>query len=51
MPEVRAGASVERMNNALTVVAIVVVVAVLAVAAWAFVIAPFVVPWRHANHH
>jgi len=39
------------MNTALTVVAIVVVVAVLTVAAWALVIAPFVVPWRHANHH
>jgi hypothetical protein len=39
------------MNTALTVVAIVLVVAVLAVTAWAFVIAPIVVPWRHAKQH
>ena len=38
-------------NTALTIVAIVLVVAVLAVAAWAFVIAPILVPWRHAKQH
>jgi hypothetical protein len=39
------------MNNALTVVVFVLVIAVLAAAAWAFVLAPLVVPWRHAHHH
>jgi hypothetical protein len=39
------------MNNALTVVAIVLVVAVLAVAAWALLVAPILVPWRHAKQH
>jgi hypothetical protein len=38
------------MNNALTVVVFVLVIAVLAVCAWAFVLAPFVVPWRHVHH-
>jgi hypothetical protein len=38
-------------NTALTVLAIVVVVAVLGAAAWAFLIAPVVVPLRHARHH
>jgi hypothetical protein len=38
-------------NTALTIVAIVVAVAVLGAAAWAFLIAPVVVPWRHAKHH
>jgi hypothetical protein len=38
-------------NTALTIVAIVVAVAVLGVAAWAFLIAPVVVPWRYAKHH
>jgi hypothetical protein len=33
-------------NTALTVVAIVVVVAVVATALWAFVVAPFWVPWH-----
>jgi hypothetical protein len=37
-------------NTALTIVAVAVVVAVLGVAAWAFVIAPIVVPWRHVKH-
>jgi hypothetical protein len=37
-------------NTALTVVSMVVVIGVLAVAAWAFLVAPFVVPWRHAKH-
>jgi hypothetical protein len=36
-------------NTALTIVAIVVVIAVLAVAAWAFVVAPIVVPFRHSK--
>ncbi len=36
-------------NTALTVVAIVVVVAVVAAALWAFVVAPFWVPW-HPRH-
>ena len=35
------------MNTALTVVSTAVVVAVLAVVAWAFVVAPLVVPRRH----
>ena len=39
------------MNTALTVVATIVVVVVLAAAAWAFVVAPIVVPWRHAKQH
>jgi hypothetical protein len=39
------------MNTTLTVVAIVLVVAVLAVAAWALLVAPIVVPWRHAKQH
>ena len=38
-------------NTALTIVAIVLVVAVLAAAAWAFVIAPILVPFRHAKQH
>jgi hypothetical protein len=38
-------------NTALTIVAIVVAVAVLGVAAWTFLIAPVVVPWRYAKHH
>jgi hypothetical protein len=38
-------------NTALTIVAIVVAVGVLATAAWAFLIAPVVVPWRHAKQH
>lgn len=37
-------------NTALTIVAIVLVVAVLGAAAWALVIAPLVVPWRHRGH-
>lgn len=41
----------QRMNNALTVVATLIVVAVLVLAAWTFLIAPIVVPWRHAKHH
>ena len=36
-------------NTALTVVSTLVVVVVLAVVAWAFVVAPFVVP--HRRHH
>ncbi|HET7567035.1 MAG TPA: hypothetical protein VFJ91_03530 [Gaiellaceae bacterium] len=36
-------------NTVLTVVAIVLVVGVLAAAAWAFVVAPLVVPRRHAR--
>lgn len=38
-------------NTALTIVAIVLVIAVVGAAAWAFVIAPFVVPWHHAKQH
>ncbi len=38
------------MNNALTVVAIVVVVSVLALSAWVFLVAPIVVPRRHPRH-
>ena len=38
-------------NTALTIVAVVLVVAVLGVAAWAFLLAPFVVPLRHAKQH
>jgi hypothetical protein len=35
-------------NTALTIVAILVVVVVMAAALWAFVVAPFWVPWhRH----
>ena len=37
------------METVLMVVAIIVVVAVLAVAAWAFVVAPIVVPFRHVH--
>jgi hypothetical protein len=37
-------------NTALTILAIVVVVFVLAAALWAFVVAPFWVPW-HSEHH
>jgi hypothetical protein len=36
-------------NTALTIVSIVVVVAVVAAALWAFVVAPFWVPW-HSRH-
>jgi hypothetical protein len=39
------------VNTTLAVVSIVVVVAVLAVVAWAFVIAPIVLPYEHAKHH
>jgi len=38
------------MNTLLTVVGFILVIAVLAVCAWAFVLAPFVVPWRHVHH-
>ena len=38
-------------DTALLILAIVVVVFVLAAAAWAFVVAPIVVPWRHAKQH
>ena len=38
------------MNTLLTVVAIVLVIAVLAVCAWAFLLAPFIVPLRHVQH-
>ena len=38
------------MNTLLTVVAIILVVAVLAIGAWALVLAPIVVPWRHVHH-
>ncbi len=38
------------MNTVLTVVTIVVVVAIVSLALWAFLVAPFVVPWRHARH-
>ncbi len=38
-------------NTALTIVAIVLVLAVLGAAAWAFVIAPIVVPRHHAKTH
>jgi hypothetical protein len=37
-------------NTALTIVAIVLVVGVLGVAAWTFLVAPFVVPWHHYKH-
>ena len=37
-------------NTALLIVSIVLVVIVLAVAAWAFVIAPFWVPWHQPKH-
>ena len=37
------------MNTVLTVVAFIVVIAVLAVCAWAFVLAPFLVPRRHVH--
>jgi hypothetical protein len=33
-------------NTILTIVAIVIVVAVVATALWAFVVAPFWVPWH-----
>ena len=39
------------MNTTLTVVAIVLVVAVLGVVGWALLLAPIVVPWRHAKQH
>ena len=38
-------------NTVLTILAIVLVVAVVGVAAWAFLIAPFVVPLHHAKQH
>jgi hypothetical protein len=38
------------MNTLLTVVAIVLVIAVLAVCAWAFLLAPILVPRRHVQH-
>jgi hypothetical protein len=38
------------MNTALTIVSIVIVLAVVALAAWALVIAPIVVPHRHHGH-
>jgi hypothetical protein len=38
------------LNNFLTVVAFILVIGVLALAAWAFVLAPFVVPRRHVHH-
>jgi hypothetical protein len=38
------------MDTVFTVVATIVVVVVLAAAAWAFVVAPLVVPWRHVHH-
>lgn len=39
------------MNSVLTVVAIAVVVAIVAVAAWVFLVAPVLVPFRHVRHH
>ena len=39
------------MNTLLTVVGFVFVIAVLAVCAWAFLLAPFLVPRRHVQHH
>jgi hypothetical protein len=38
-------------NTAFLIVSIVVVVAVLAVAAWAFVVGPFWVPWHSRHQH
>ena len=38
------------VNTLLTVVAFILVIAVLALCAWAFVLAPFVVPRRHLHH-
>ena len=38
------------MDSVLLVVSIIVVVVVLALAAWVFVLAPFVVPYRHLRH-
>jgi len=38
------------VNTLLTVVGFILVIAVLAVCAWAFVLAPFVVPRRHLHH-
>jgi hypothetical protein len=37
------------MNTALAVVTILVVVALVAAAVWAFLVAPIVVPRRHAR--
>jgi hypothetical protein len=38
------------MATTLTVLSIVIVVIVLALAAWTFLIAPILVPWRHVRH-
>jgi len=39
------------VNTLLTVVGFILVIAVLAVCAWAFVLAPIIVPRRHVTHH
>ena len=38
-------------NTALTIITIALVIVVLGLAAWTFVIAPFVVPFHHAKTH
>ena len=54
IPDARPGVRVDGVamstNTALTIVSIVVVVFVVAAALWAFVLAPFWVPWHSERH-